>query len=205
MQEIGLVQRFFKDKLSANNGQPVTEDEDLPQKQRLPKPRLPPTGKITSPRKRPMREAGPGKGHPKKKMRLIEGQGWVKQSELPDKDKDKEKEKAGSSTGKGEAAQRKDSLSQSPNQRQSQPPSSQQQQPGSKLKHSTSAMDLDGVSGDSNGDMDEEMVNGVGPAHGPGKGKVVAGSDMGKGKAKATPNGTHTEGGMISPESLEAP
>ena len=32
------------------------EDEDLPQKQRFPKPRLPPTGKISSPRKRPIRE-----------------------------------------------------------------------------------------------------------------------------------------------------
>ena len=66
-------------------------------------------------------------------------------------------------------------------------------------------MDLDGVSGDSNADMDEEMVNGVGPTHGPGKGKGAAASDTGKGKAKATTNGTHTEGGMISPESLEAP
>jgi transcriptional activator SPT7 len=32
------------------------EDDDLPPKQRFPKPRLPPTGKISSPRKRPLRE-----------------------------------------------------------------------------------------------------------------------------------------------------
>lgn len=46
------------------------EDDDLPQKQRFQKPRLPPTGKITGPRKRPLRELGPGKGHSRKKMKL---------------------------------------------------------------------------------------------------------------------------------------
>ena len=55
-QEIGLVQAFFKDKLEKTGGAPLTEDEDLPAKQRFPKPRLPPTGKISSPRKRPIRE-----------------------------------------------------------------------------------------------------------------------------------------------------
>lgn len=50
----------------------MVEDDDLPQKQRFPKPRLPPTGKITSPRKRPIREQGPGKGHPRKKIKLME-------------------------------------------------------------------------------------------------------------------------------------
>ena len=48
------------------------EDEDLPQKQRYPKPRLPPSGKITSPRKKIVKEPGPGKGHPRKKMKLME-------------------------------------------------------------------------------------------------------------------------------------
>ena len=91
--EIGLVQNFFFAKLHANNDAPLVEDEELPQKQRLPKPRLPPTGKITSPRKKPVREAGPGKGHPKKKMRLVEGQGWVKESELAERERQaKEKE-----------------------------------------------------------------------------------------------------------------
>ncbi|KAL8991282.1 MAG: hypothetical protein Q9177_000269 [Variospora cf. flavescens] len=70
--QIGLVQQFFRDKLAANNNKPLIEDDDLPQKQRFPKPRLPPTGKISSPRKRPVREPGPGKGHPRKKMKLNE-------------------------------------------------------------------------------------------------------------------------------------
>ncbi|KAL8972809.1 MAG: hypothetical protein Q9183_000336 [Haloplaca sp. 2 TL-2023] len=68
--QIGLVQQYFRDKLAANNNKPLIEDEDLPLKQRFPKPRLPPTGKISSPRKRPIREPGPGKGHPRKKMKL---------------------------------------------------------------------------------------------------------------------------------------
>lgn len=54
--QIGLVQDFFRDKLRKNHDEPLVEDEDLPQKQRFPKPRLPPTGKISSPRKRPIRE-----------------------------------------------------------------------------------------------------------------------------------------------------
>ena len=72
--QIGLVQTFFLDKLSKNQDNPLVEDDDLPQKQRFPKPRLPPTGKITSPRKRPIKEPGPGKGHPKKKMKLNDGE-----------------------------------------------------------------------------------------------------------------------------------
>lgn len=70
---VGIVQQFFRDKLAANNNKPLIEDDDLPQKQRFPKPRLPPTGKISSPRKRPVREPGPGKGHPRKKMKLNNG------------------------------------------------------------------------------------------------------------------------------------
>jgi transcriptional activator SPT7 len=50
------------------------EDEDLPLKQRFPKPRLGANGKITSPRKRPLKEQGPGKGHPRKKMKTNEGE-----------------------------------------------------------------------------------------------------------------------------------
>jgi len=72
--QIGLVQNFFLAKLHANNDQPLIEDDDLPQKQRFPKPRLPPTGKITSPRKRPIKEPGPGKGHPRKKLKLNDGE-----------------------------------------------------------------------------------------------------------------------------------
>ena len=204
------MQRFFKEKLASNNNQPLTEDEDLPQKQRLPKPRLPPTGKITSPRKRPMREAGPGKGHPKKKMRLIEGQGWVKHSDILEQEK-KEKETkdrpASAAGGKGDGGSKKDGSNQS--QSQSQPPSSQpssQQQPGSKLKHSTSAMDLDGpteTNGEANGEV---LVNGVNPSprQGSGKEKAPTGTDGAKVKAKVAINGTNGEGGMISPESVEA-
>ena len=70
--QIGLVQEFFLKKLQANGDKPLIEDDDLPVKQRMPKPRLPPTGKITSPRKRPFKEPGPGKGHPRKKMKLNE-------------------------------------------------------------------------------------------------------------------------------------
>lgn len=54
--QIDLIQSYFGGKLDANNGRPLVEDEDLPQKQRFPRPRLPPTGKISSPRKRPIRE-----------------------------------------------------------------------------------------------------------------------------------------------------
>lgn len=54
--EIGLIQDFFLQKLHSSIDEPLVEDEDLPPKQRFPKPRLPPTGKITSPRKRPIRE-----------------------------------------------------------------------------------------------------------------------------------------------------
>lgn len=54
--EIGIVQSFFAEKLEKTEGGPLIEDEELPQKQQFPKPRLPPTGKISSPRKRPPRE-----------------------------------------------------------------------------------------------------------------------------------------------------
>ena len=63
--QIGLVQDFFRKKLDvlastlADNERDdiaLIEDDQLPVKQRFPKPRLPPTGKISSPRKRPIRE-----------------------------------------------------------------------------------------------------------------------------------------------------
>ncbi|KAI5855254.1 hypothetical protein BZA05DRAFT_442925 [Tricharina praecox] len=63
--QIDLVRNFFLAKLHANNEQPLIEDEDLPLKQRPPKPRLPPTGKISMPRKRPLN--GQGGGSKKKK------------------------------------------------------------------------------------------------------------------------------------------
>ncbi|RAR04710.1 transcriptional activator spt7 [Stemphylium lycopersici] len=54
--QIGLLQGWLYGKLHDNNSQPLVEDDELPPKQRFPKPRLPPTGKISSPRKRPLRE-----------------------------------------------------------------------------------------------------------------------------------------------------
>ena len=72
--QIGLIQNFFLAKLHANNDQPLVEDDDLPLKQRFPKPRLGANGKITSPRKRPVKEQGPGKGHPRKKMKTNDGE-----------------------------------------------------------------------------------------------------------------------------------
>ncbi|KAJ9148641.1 Bromodomain-containing protein [Pleurostoma richardsiae] len=55
-EEIGLVKNFFLAKLHANGDQPLVEDEDLPIKQRRPRPRLGATGKIVSPQKRPPKE-----------------------------------------------------------------------------------------------------------------------------------------------------
>ena len=54
--QIGLVRDWLLNKLHNNNDGALVEDDDLPPKQRFPKPRLPPTGKISSPRKRPLRE-----------------------------------------------------------------------------------------------------------------------------------------------------
>ncbi|KAG5928775.1 hypothetical protein E4U42_008030 [Claviceps africana] len=54
--QIGLVKNFFLAKLHANGDQPLVEDEDLPVKQRKPRPRLGASGKIISAQKRPPRE-----------------------------------------------------------------------------------------------------------------------------------------------------
>lgn len=68
--QIGIIQDFFRKKLEANGNEPLLEDEDLPAKQRYPKPRLPPTGKISSPRKRPLKEQ---QQMARKKRKLEEG------------------------------------------------------------------------------------------------------------------------------------
>ena len=67
---IGLVRSYFLNKIEAHNGDQLVEDDELPVKQRFPKPRLPPTGKITSPRKRPVREQ---QQLARKKRKLEEG------------------------------------------------------------------------------------------------------------------------------------
>lgn len=72
--QIGLVRGFFTEKLRANSNEPLLEDEDLPIKQRFPKPRLGPTGKITSPRKRPPKEL---QQMAKKKRKLEDGKDEV--------------------------------------------------------------------------------------------------------------------------------
>jgi transcriptional activator SPT7 len=54
--QIGLVKNFFLAKLHANGDTPLVEDEDLPVKQRRPRPRLGATGKIVSPQKRAPKE-----------------------------------------------------------------------------------------------------------------------------------------------------
>ena len=50
--EIGLIHKFLRDKLSTSSEPYIIEDENLPVKLRPAKPRLPPTGKINTPRKR---------------------------------------------------------------------------------------------------------------------------------------------------------
>jgi hypothetical protein len=61
-----IVHNFYLAKLHANGDEPLIEDDDLPIKQRFPKPRLPPSGKISSPRKRPLKEQGGNKSKKKK-------------------------------------------------------------------------------------------------------------------------------------------
>lgn len=179
-KEIGLVQPFFLAKLHANNDAQLVEDEDLPQKQRFPKPRLPPTGKISSPRKKPVREAGPGKGHPRKKMKLVEGGLWVK-DDGPEKEKEKEKEK-GVKGGVGKSALGKGKAGGSVF--------------GPAMERSESRdvdMDADGDA-DADGDVDDGMTG------------LERIREKGVQHKKANGMGDHTtEGGMISPESLEAP
>jgi transcriptional activator SPT7 len=95
--QIGLVQNFFLAKIHAQkDNEPLIEDEDLPQKQRFPKPRLPPTGKITSPRKRPVKEQG---GNAKKKKK-VENVVVVGSGRSGGGDADKENSKEGIKEGK---------------------------------------------------------------------------------------------------------
>ncbi|KAK0625271.1 hypothetical protein B0T17DRAFT_590894 [Bombardia bombarda] len=66
-EQIGLVKNFFLAKLHANGDQPLVEDEELPAKQRHRRVRLPATGKISAPAKRPGKEQN-GMAKKKKKM-----------------------------------------------------------------------------------------------------------------------------------------
>ncbi|CZS97957.1 related to transcription regulator SPT7 [Rhynchosporium agropyri] len=69
-EAIGLVKNFFLGKLQSQGGLPLLDDEELPVKQRPSRPRLGPTGKITSPRKRPQKDQS---GNSKKKKKLDNG------------------------------------------------------------------------------------------------------------------------------------
>ncbi|KAG9962309.1 hypothetical protein KCU61_g4745, partial [Aureobasidium melanogenum] len=97
--QIGLVQDFFATKLAANQGRPLVDDEDLPTKQRFPRPRLPPTGKISSPRKRPIREQQQAAKkrrkleESKEESKLVKPIGPLKLALPGAKDKDPEPEK----------------------------------------------------------------------------------------------------------------
>ncbi|KLP03298.1 related to transcription regulator SPT7 [Fusarium fujikuroi] len=55
-EQIGLVKNFFLAKLHANGDQPLVEDEDLPTKQKKPRPRLGASGKIVTAQKRSPKE-----------------------------------------------------------------------------------------------------------------------------------------------------
>lgn len=65
--EIGLIQTFFREKLVHSEQTHIIEDENLPMKQRPVKPRLPPTGKINTPRKRKDPPVAGGSAKKKKK------------------------------------------------------------------------------------------------------------------------------------------
>lgn len=77
--QIGLVKNFFLAKLHANSDQPLVEDEDLPVKQRKPRPRLGATGKIVSAQKRPPKEQL-ALAKKKKKMEAAAAEGKVNAS-----------------------------------------------------------------------------------------------------------------------------
>lgn len=65
--EIGLIQNFLREKLNNSEEPYIIEDENLPIKQRPAKPRLPPTGKISTPRKRKEMPVVGGSAKKKKK------------------------------------------------------------------------------------------------------------------------------------------
>jgi transcriptional activator SPT7 len=91
--EIGLVKNFFLAKLHANGDSPLVEDEDLPVKQRRPRPRLGATGKIVSPQKRPPKEQNAI--NKKKKKEALAAAERAAANSSPEKNKDKKPIKGG--------------------------------------------------------------------------------------------------------------
>jgi hypothetical protein len=81
--EIGLIQQFLREKLSKSDQPFIIEDENLPIKQRPAKPRLPPTGKINTPRKRKDAPAGGGSAKKKKKPPAAKSQAPEPPAQLP--------------------------------------------------------------------------------------------------------------------------
>lgn len=77
--EIGLVKNFFLAKLHANGDQPLVEDEDLPTKQKKPRPRLGASGKIVFAQKRPPKEQL-ALAKKKKKLELAAAEGKLNAS-----------------------------------------------------------------------------------------------------------------------------
>lgn len=92
--EIGLVKNFFLAKLHANGDLPLVEDEDLPVKQRRPRPRLGATGKIVSPQKRPPKEQN-AINKKKKKEAAAAAERANAANSSPEKGKDKKLGKGG--------------------------------------------------------------------------------------------------------------
>jgi len=66
--EIGLFQPYLREKLASSETPYIVEDENRPQKLRHAKPRLPPTGKINTPRKRKDLVVPGGSAKKKKKV-----------------------------------------------------------------------------------------------------------------------------------------
>ncbi|KAM5352010.1 hypothetical protein ACJ41O_004733 [Fusarium nematophilum] len=81
-EQIGLVKNFFLAKLHANGDQPLVEDEDLPTKQKKPRPRLGASGKIVTAQKRSPKEQ---LALAKKKKKMEAAAAEAKANASPDK------------------------------------------------------------------------------------------------------------------------
>ncbi|KAJ3525943.1 hypothetical protein NM208_g11420 [Fusarium decemcellulare] len=80
--QVGLVKNFFLAKLHANGDQPLVEDEDLPTKQKKPRPRLGASGKIVTAQKRSPKEQ---LALAKKKKKMEAAAAEAKANASPDK------------------------------------------------------------------------------------------------------------------------
>jgi transcriptional activator SPT7 len=82
--QVGLVKNFFLAKLHANGDQPLVEDEDLPTKQKKPRPRLGASGKIVTAQKRSPKEQL-ALAKKKKKMEAAAAEARANANASPDK------------------------------------------------------------------------------------------------------------------------